>query len=233
MQRRKEMTTQEFIKLLQEANWNGSKLESGITVGGSLYLQGTAITSLPDNLTVGGSLYLQGTAITSLPDNLTVGGYLYLRGTAIKDTSMVKQLKNGDKTDKWIYADGSLTHIQKVKKLNDITVYISPYNTVLATKDHETFAHGKDIRSAIQDLNFKLAKRNVEDYRGLSLDTEIKFDDAVVMYRVITGSCQYGTQRFIDEHPELEKKKTITIREAIELTKGSYGSELFEKFFNK
>ena len=32
--------------------------------GGSLYLRGTQITSLPDNLTVGGSLYLEGTQIT-------------------------------------------------------------------------------------------------------------------------------------------------------------------------
>lgn len=35
-------------------------------------------------ITVGGSLDLRGTGITTLPDNLTVGGYLYLRGTDIK-----------------------------------------------------------------------------------------------------------------------------------------------------
>ena len=54
-----------------------------LSVGGSLDLRGTAITSLPDNLSVGGYLDLQGTAITSLPDNLSVGGSLYLQGTAI------------------------------------------------------------------------------------------------------------------------------------------------------
>ncbi|ROI02912.1 hypothetical protein EGI16_12125, partial [Chryseobacterium sp. G0240] len=40
------------------------------SVGGSLYLKGTQITTLPDNLSVGGSLYLKGTQITTLPDNL-------------------------------------------------------------------------------------------------------------------------------------------------------------------
>ena len=60
-----------------------SSLPDNLTVGGSLYLRGTAISSLPDNLTVGGYLDLQGTAISSLPDNLTVGGSLYLLGTAI------------------------------------------------------------------------------------------------------------------------------------------------------
>lgn len=39
--------------------------EDNLTVGGSLDLRGTNITSLPDNLTVGGSLDLEGTSITS------------------------------------------------------------------------------------------------------------------------------------------------------------------------
>ena len=54
-----------------------------IEVGRHLDLEGTKITSLPDNLSVGGDLYLRGTNITSLPDNLSVGGSLYLRGTKI------------------------------------------------------------------------------------------------------------------------------------------------------
>ena len=65
--------------------------------GGYLDLNGTGITSLPDNLTVGGYLDLEGcTGITSLPDNLTVGGNLYLRGTGIKDTSKVKNRLSQD-----------------------------------------------------------------------------------------------------------------------------------------
>jgi len=50
---------------------------------GSLDLEGTGITVLPDGLTVGGSLDLRGTGITVLPDGLTVGGSLDLRGTGI------------------------------------------------------------------------------------------------------------------------------------------------------
>ena len=52
---------------------------------GSLNLQGTKITSLPDNLTVGRHLYLSHTQIASLPDNLTVGGDLYINGTQYLD----------------------------------------------------------------------------------------------------------------------------------------------------
>jgi hypothetical protein len=45
---------------------------------GSLDLENTQITELPDNLTVGGDLDLSDTPITELPDNLTVGRSLYL-----------------------------------------------------------------------------------------------------------------------------------------------------------
>ena len=70
---------------------NITSLPDNLTVGGSLYLAGTNITSLPDNLTVGGSLYLRDTNITSLPDNLTVGGYLYLRDTNITKPRKIKR----------------------------------------------------------------------------------------------------------------------------------------------
>ena len=65
-------------------------LPDNLTVGGNLYLRGTAITALPENLTVGGYLDLRGTAITALPDNLTVGGNLYLEGTAITDKGNIR-----------------------------------------------------------------------------------------------------------------------------------------------
>ena len=54
-----------------------------IDVIGHLDLEGTQITSLPDNLSVGGCLDLKGTPITSLPDNLSVGGWLNLSETPI------------------------------------------------------------------------------------------------------------------------------------------------------
>ena len=40
--------------------------------GGSLYLRGTGITSLPDNLTVGGSLDLSDTGKTTLQDKQNI-----------------------------------------------------------------------------------------------------------------------------------------------------------------
>ena len=70
-----------------------TSLPDNLSVGGSLYLRGTQITSLPDNLSVERSLDLRGTPITSLPDNLSVGGDLDLEGTPI--TSLPDNLSVG------------------------------------------------------------------------------------------------------------------------------------------
>ena len=78
---------------------NISSLPDNLTVGGSLDLRGTNISSLPDNLTVGGSLYLQDTNISSLPDNLTVGGSLYLQDTNINKLRRIK--KPGKTFENW------------------------------------------------------------------------------------------------------------------------------------
>ena len=62
-----------------------------VIVRGSLYLQGTNVTELPENLSVERCLDLQRTKITELPENLSVEGYLDLEGTKI--SKLPKSLK--------------------------------------------------------------------------------------------------------------------------------------------
>ena len=68
-------------KWFREANISPGKYtvdkDFNIYVEGSLYLENTLITSLPDNLTVGGYLHLSNTQITSLPKSLKVKGEIY------------------------------------------------------------------------------------------------------------------------------------------------------------
>ena len=67
-----------------DLSWTAiTSLPEGLSVGRSLDLSRTAITSLPEDLSVGDSLNLSESAITSLPENLSVGGSLDLSGTAI------------------------------------------------------------------------------------------------------------------------------------------------------
>ena len=208
-------------------------LPDNLTVGGYLYLSGTGITALPDNLTVGGYLYLNGTGITALPDNLTVGGSLYLSGTGITavERRKVRILHDGDYAEgRYLYCDGILTHVKKVRHVDKYTLYIGKIKGKNVVSDGVHYAHCDKIRDGIADLIFKAAKdRGADQYKGMSLDTEMTVSEAATMYRVITGACRAGTQNFIESQKELKEK--YTIRELIEQTKGQYGAERFAEFF--
>ena len=212
-----------------------TSLPDNLTVGGWLDLSGTGITTLPDNLTVGGSLGLSGTGITSLPDNLTVGGRLYLSGTGItdrrKELHKVKILLDGDYVEgRYLYADGILTHVRKRRKLGSYTVYVGKIKGKNVVSDGVHYAHCDSIRDGIADILFKTASdRGADQYKGLSLDTEMTVDEAVTMYRIITGACRQGSAAFVDGLKD--KKERYTIRECIDLTRGQYGAERFASFF--
>ena len=79
--------------LMRAAEYWQTDWLKNLSVGGSLYLGNTPITSLPENLSVGGSLYLRHTPITSLPENLSVDGSLDLNYTSI--TSLPENLSVG------------------------------------------------------------------------------------------------------------------------------------------
>ena len=188
------------------------------------------------NLTVGGSLDLRGTGITSLPDNLTVGGSLDLRGTGIteKQRSNVKKLKHGDYIpQKYLYADNILIHVKRAKKVGGYTYYIGKIPTINAITDGKgNYAHGKDLKSAMSDLQFKLAKdRGADQYRETPIDNQIPVDAAIVMYRIITGACGQGVDSFLESLDTV--KSRYSPGEIIALTKGKYGNETFAKFFER
>lgn len=182
----------------------------------------------------GGWLDLRGTGITSLPDNLTVGGWLDLSGTGItsSEAMRVTKLRHGDYIPgRWVFADGILTHIKKEKRINKYTFYVGRIPGRNVIFDGVNYAHCDTLRSGIADLLFKSASdRGAEQYKGLSLDTEMGVDGAVTMYRIITGACAQGSKKFVESLGG-QLKERYTIREMLELTRGQYGSENFAKFF--
>ena len=184
----------------------------------------------------GGSLYLRGTGITSLPEGLTVGGSLDLEGcTGInneaKERRKVKKLTNGEYCDgRYLYADGILTHVKKKKVVGAYALFVGKINGKNVVSDGTNFAHCKTLRDGISDLLFKSAKdRGADQYKGLSLDTEMTVAEMVTMYRVITGACRQGSESFVSSLGGLKEK--YTIREAIEMTKGQYNAGKFADFF--
>ena len=210
-------------------------LPDNLTVGGWLYLSGTQIQTLPDNLTVGGGLDLRNTKIQTLPDNLTVGGGLYLSGTQIKNKEQerrkVKGIKNGDYVaGKYLFVDNILTQVKNKKTVGQYTVYVGKIKGKNVVSDGVHYAHCDKIRDGIADLLFKTAAdRGAEQYKNLSLDTELTVAEAVTMYRIITGACRAGSEDFVNSQRNLKEK--YTVRECIELTKGQYNAEKFAEFF--
>ena len=79
---------------------------------------------------------------------------------------------------------------------------------------------------------FKINKnKNLDSYKSLKLDSKISYKKAIECYRVITGACEYGTQKFIENNNI--KNKDYTIKEIIDLTKNQYRNNEFKQFFNK
>ena len=236
---KEKMTLEEVNALVDEygnLNLRGTEIKelpAGLTVGGGLYLIGTKIKELPAGLTVGGWLDLRGTKIKELPAGLTVGGSLYLSGTEIKDTSMVSRLRDGDYVEgKYLYADGILTHIKRAKRIGHCTYYVGKIKGRDVIFDGTHYAHCRSIEDGINQLAFKTARdRGAEQYRGVDKDKPMPVSEAKVMYRVITGACEQGTQRFIDSLGEL--KEMYTVNEIIKMTENQYGGDAFRRFFEE
>jgi len=73
--------------------------------------------------------------------------------------------------------------------------------------------------------------RDKSEYKDLTLESELPYDEAVACYRVITGACKFGTQDYLEHRLPEPRKEKYTIKEMIELTKDEYGGNDFCKFF--
>ena len=112
------------------------------------------------------------------------------------------------------------------------TLYVGKIKGQNVVSDGKHYAHCGNIRDGIADLLFKAAEdRGAEQYKNLNLDTELTVEEAVTMYRVITGACRQGSENFVNGIKD--RKEKYTIRECIEMTKGQYNAERFAEFFGE
>lgn len=142
------------------------------------------------------------------------------------------RLKDGDYVPgRYIYADKILTHVVQKKRFQNYDYYIGKIPGRNLITDGTHFAHCKDIRNGLRDLRFKTAEeRGAEQYLDIDIDDMIPTEDMVTMYRIITGACRQGTEQFLKSLGKL--KKSYTVREAIQLTEGQYGANIFRKYFS-
>jgi len=91
-------------------------------------------------------------------------------------------------------------------------------------------SHGSTIKEARDNLIYKIGDRDTSKYDDYTLDTEVTKAEAIQMYRVITGACEYGVRSFVEAN---DIPKSATIKQVIELTKGQYGNEQLIKFMKE
>ena len=239
-------------------NTKVTKLNENLVVYMGLNLSDTLIVELPKGLIVGNMLELCDTKLKDYSNlhkicsrfRVTEEKYDGIKDTLAKHSAIKSEWGDDilvtfepnykgaylfeNENGRYIKADnifgkiveqkGNVYHV-KLGKSEDITY--------LVTDSEGRWSHGYTLEKAKDDLIFKITDRDKSDYKDLTLESELSFEDAIVCYRVITGACLFGTKDFIEHRLGKNKKEVYTINEIITLTKGEYGSEEFKEFFCK
>lgn len=102
-------------------------------------------------------------------------------------------------------------------------------------KEQNMFAHGNTLHDAFTALQEKLYDDNTEEERIEAFrnkfpeyNTPYPNRDLFVYHHVLTGSCRMGRESYCKDKG-IDLDGTTTIREFIELTKGSYGGDVICK----
>lgn len=137
---------------------------------------------------------------------------------------------NGKRQYPAIIADGILSEILN-KKGNIFKIRNHGVTEVsYIIQDGDIYSHGATIKEAKENLIYKISNRDTSIYDGYNLNTVLSFEEAVKMYRVITGACEAGTKYFIKNNKD-KIRDNFTVQEIIELTEGQYGNNELKNFF--
>ena len=93
------------------------------------------------------------------------------------------------------------------------------------------YSHGDTVKEAKESFIYKISNRDTSDYDNYTKESVVSFEEAIKMYRAITGACEAGTRYFVESLDKV--KKEYSIAEIIEITQGQYGYEEFKDFFER
>ena len=108
-------------------------------------------------------------------------------------------------------------------------LYLDSLNPCYVVEKDGIFSHGDTLKEAKESLIYKISNRDTSMYKDYTLDSVVTFEEAIKMYRVITGACEAGTRNFVQGLTK--KKKKYTVKEVIDITQGQYGNKTFSGFF--
>jgi hypothetical protein len=145
---------------------------------------------------------------------------------------IIKSIHEKYKNKGYLFCDDILSKIISKKKSGKIVLWktrkIGSRKILYVAQKGDMFSHGETIKQASHDLRYKLTDRDTTRYKGWTLDSIHSQADIIGAYRAITGACETGTKMFCQGKDLPEK---MSVKKAIELTKGQYRAEQFAGFF--
>ena len=231
------------------------KINEVFEIKGDLILETAINLKMPNLTSCGGWVRANEGAKISLPNVTSIGGWVEAWENA--KISLKKDCKINDKNCPafktrefclifnfecflklgFLFADDILAKIIE-KKRNVYKIQIAgktetSYCLMVENGDDElpTFSHGKTIKEARESLIYKISNRDTSVYKNYKLDTVVSFEEAIRMYRTITGACEFGTKNFVQSLSKTKKKYKIS--EIIKITENQFGNETFREFFIK
>ena len=224
------MTNKQFIKYLTEQNITHKVAGKQVTVlGGSVYLR--SLTTLPEGVKFENQGYVDLRSLTTLPEGVKFEnqGPVDLRSlTKEKQTYLGKERM-------FRHIDGFTMLISSTRNHGDITISNARYfgggdidklKKCFVAQSGEFSAHGNKLKSAIDDVQFKLQKQ-----AGKSESIErIKSTEIVTAndFRIITGACREGMRHHLAQRNiKMDNVESLTLDAAIKAMSGSSFGDQF------
>jgi len=186
---------------------------------------------------IGGNCSISANA--SLPALKAIGGYCAISagGSLKADTKNNTGIAPVQKVMSdlgYLFADGILTRKVSKRKSGRVTVHKTRSPTsdklIYVAQRGELYSHGDTVKQAVHDLRYKLADRDTTKYKGWKVESVHSVADIIGAYRAITGACETGVKSWCEGKKLPEK---LSVRVAIQLTRGAYGAEKFKGFFKE
>ncbi len=130
----------------------------------------------------------------------------------------------------YYYVDGILSRlVNRRGKVARVVICGKTETSYVVEDARGNYSHGATLAEARSGLMFKLSSRDTSSFKKWTHTTKVSLPEAITAYRAITGACEMGTRHFCDGLGKLPE--SLTIGEAIKITKGQYGAEAFAGFF--
>ena len=202
------------IELLKQLEFTDYSVENGkITINGNLGLNG--LKELPEkalqDVSINGNLWLDGLKYEEI----------------IKHRKSIKKLQVGyNKKQGYCFFDGILSKVVSVHTRKEYTIYKTPFEFIAQKGDYT--AHGKTIKKAIQDVEFKVIAEKLK-HEPINADTIINTN----YYRIVTGACEQGCIQWkkANNLEEVEEIRADKLLELLEKT-NAYGLDRFKQLIN-